>query len=177
MEIYERIWTLRKKHLKLSQAAFGEKLGVNRDVINNIENNRLSRPEQKLSLYKLICSEFNVNEEWLLNGTEPMFTQPETFNLNDFIKANGATQLELEILKAYFELDFETRQKTINHFKERLSGTANLTDSMISDSIVSNSSENVEESYKKSCSYFAQSTDSPASNTIVEESANKAANQ
>lgn len=177
MELHERIKELRKNHLHLSQTEFGERVGVSRSVINNIERNVLARPDQKLSLMKLICSEFNVNEEWLLNGTEPMFTQPETFNLNDFIKANGATQLELEILKAYFELDFETRQKTINHFKERLSGTANLTDSMISDSIVSNSSEAGEESYKKSGSYFAQSTDSPASNTIVEESANKAANQ
>ena len=67
LEVYERIKELRKEHLKLSQAAFGERLGVNRDVINNIENNRLSKPEQKLSLMKLICKEFQVNEDWLLN--------------------------------------------------------------------------------------------------------------
>ena len=77
MEVYERIKELRKNTLKMSQAAFGERLGVNRDVINNIENNRLSRPEQKLSLYKLICSEFNISEEWLLNGTGDMSTSNE----------------------------------------------------------------------------------------------------
>lgn len=120
METYERIWELRKKHLKMSQAAFGERLGVNRDVINNIENNRLARPEQKLSLYKLICSEFNVNEEWLLNGTEPMFVQPDTFSLDDFVKSKGATGLELEIVKTYFELDPEIRKAAIAHFKRRL---------------------------------------------------------
>lgn len=37
MEVYERIRFLRKDTLKMSQTAFGERLGVNRDVINNIE--------------------------------------------------------------------------------------------------------------------------------------------
>ena len=78
MEIYERIKELRKKTLKMSQTAFGNRLGVNRDTINNIELNRLKKPEQKLSLYKLICSEFNVSEEWLLNGTGDMFTSNES---------------------------------------------------------------------------------------------------
>lgn len=61
----------------MSQAAFGAKLGVNRDVINNIEGNRLAKPEQKLSLFKLICSEFHVNEDWLLNGNGEMFVSNE----------------------------------------------------------------------------------------------------
>ena len=78
MEVYERIRFLRKDTLKMSQTAFGERLGVNRDVINNIENNRLSKPDQKLSLYKLICSEFNINEEWLLNGTGDMYADDKT---------------------------------------------------------------------------------------------------
>lgn len=77
MEVYERIRFLRKDTLKMSQTAFGEQLGVNRDVINNIENNRLSKPDQKLSLYKLICSEFNISEEWLLNGTGDMYASNE----------------------------------------------------------------------------------------------------
>ena len=67
MEMHDRIRELRKNYLHMSQAAFGSKLGVNRDVINNIENNRLAKPEQKLSLIKLMCREFSVNEEWLLN--------------------------------------------------------------------------------------------------------------
>lgn len=120
MEIYERIRELRKKHLKMSMEVFGSHLGVSLDVISNIENNRLARPEQKMSLYKLICSEFNVNEEWLLNGTEPMFVQSDTFSLDDFVKSKGATDLELEIVKTYFELDPEIRRTAMEHFKHRL---------------------------------------------------------
>lgn len=123
MEMHDRIRELRKNYLHMSQAAFGSKLGVNRDVINNIENNRLAKPEQKLSLIKLMCREFSVNEEWLLNGTEPMIAQPETFSLDQYLKENGCTALEMEIVKAYFELDIDTRQKVFEvfeHFHSRI---------------------------------------------------------
>ena len=120
MELHERIKELRKNYLHMSQTDFGERLGVSRSVINNIERNVLARPDQKLSLMKLICSEFNVNEEWLLNGTEPMFVQPDTFSLDDCVKSKGATGLELEIVKTYFELDPEIRRTAMEHFKRRL---------------------------------------------------------
>lgn len=116
MEVYERIRYLRKNHLHLSQTAFGEKLGVSRSVINNIESNALARPEQKLSLIKLICKEFSVNEDWILNGTEPMTIEPDTFSLDDFVKQHNGTELELEIMKTYFELEPDIRQKLIQHF-------------------------------------------------------------
>lgn len=120
MELHERIKELRKNYLHISQTDFGERLGVSRSVINNIERNVLARPDQKLSLMKLICSEFNVNEEWLLNGKEPMFVQPDTFSLDNFVKSKGATDLELEIIKTYFELDPEIRKAAIEHFKRKL---------------------------------------------------------
>lgn len=75
MQLHERIKEIRKEN-KLSQSAFGEKLGVSRDVINNIENNRLSRPEQKASLIKLISKEFSINEEWLLTGECDKYDMP-----------------------------------------------------------------------------------------------------
>lgn len=116
MEVYERIKDLRKNHLHLSQTAFGEKLGVSRSVINNIESNALARPEQKLSLIKLICKEFSVNEDWILNGTEPMIIEPDIFSLDDFVKQHNGTELEFEIMKTYFELEPDVRQKLIQHF-------------------------------------------------------------
>jgi transcriptional regulator with XRE-family HTH domain len=120
MEIYERIRELRKNHLKMSMEAFGNRLGVSRDTINNIEHNRLARPDQKMTLYKLICSEFNVNEDWLLNGTGPMCIEPDVFSLDDFAKEHNATPLETEILKTYFELDPDIRKTLVQHFKEKL---------------------------------------------------------
>lgn len=72
MTIGERIGCLRKE-LKMSRRVFGEKLGVSESVIVNIEYDRLKRPEQKESLYKLMCREFNVDENWLRTGEGEMF--------------------------------------------------------------------------------------------------------
>jgi transcriptional regulator with XRE-family HTH domain len=120
MEIYERIKLLRKKHLKLTQDDFGERLGVSRDTISNIELNRLAKPEQKTSLLKLICKEFNVNEKWLLNGIEPMFVDADTITLDEFAKQNNATDLEINIMKAYLSLPENIRDKVVDFFKENL---------------------------------------------------------
>lgn len=120
MELHERVKILRKKYLKLSQEAFGEKLGVSRSVINNIERNVLARPEQKEPLYKLICKIFNVNQNWLLNGTEPIFIEPDTFNLDEYLKSKDADNLEIEIIKTYFDLPKDVRDIILNHFKNNL---------------------------------------------------------
>lgn len=120
METYERIRELRKKHLHLSQTEFGKQLGVSRSVIKNIECNTLAKPEQKMPLYKLICSTFHVREEWLLDGIEPMYIEPDSFSLDDYVKARGAEKLELEIVKAYFDLDPEIRKAAVSQFRSRL---------------------------------------------------------
>lgn len=75
MEISERVKILRKDHLKMSQEEFGKTLGVSRDVIGNIEYDRLKKPEQKEPIIRLICKEFGVNEKWLREGIEPMYKQ------------------------------------------------------------------------------------------------------
>ena len=73
----KRIRNLRED-LALSRAAFGEKLGVSGDVINNLERGRV---EPKEHIIKLICAEFSVNENWLRNGVGEMYIQPDTFSL------------------------------------------------------------------------------------------------
>ena len=123
----ERIRILREE-MKLSRAAFGEKLGVSGDVINNLERGRV---EAKDHIIKLICAEFSVNENWLRSGAEPMYIQPDTFSLDDFVKTQGATGLELEIMKTYFELDPEIRKAAIDHFKRRLSAAVSVASALI----------------------------------------------
>lgn len=101
----------------LSRAAFGKKLGVSGDVINNLERGRV---ELKDHMIKLICSEFSLNEDWLRNGTEPMYIQAPSFSLDDFVKKRGGTELELEIAKIYFDLEPDFRKTLVQHFSDRL---------------------------------------------------------
>ena len=65
----ERIKELRSI-LGLSTEKFGARVGVTRSAISRIENGVVNVTDQ---MQKSICREFNVNEEWLRNGTGEMF--------------------------------------------------------------------------------------------------------
>lgn len=65
----ERIKELRKT-LGLTLDKFGERIGVSRSAMGNIENGVRGVTDQ---MFKSICREFNVREEWLRTGEEPMF--------------------------------------------------------------------------------------------------------
>ena len=65
----ERIKQLRKE-LHLNQADFGARVGVKGNTIGNYEVG-LRNPSDAVIFS--ICREFNVNEEWLRNGTGEMF--------------------------------------------------------------------------------------------------------
>lgn len=67
----ERIKELRKA-LGLTLDKFGERVGVSRSAMGNIENGVRGVTDQ---MFKSICREFNVREEWLRTGEEPMFIQ------------------------------------------------------------------------------------------------------
>lgn len=71
--INERIVQLRKE-LSLSMDKFGERIGVSRSVIKNIEYN-LTEP--KPLLLKQICKEFKVDPDWLETGEGDMFLPAE----------------------------------------------------------------------------------------------------
>ena len=58
--------------LHLSQREFGEKLGVSRDVISNIEYGRV---QPKKLLLQHLCQQYSVNEHWLETGEGEMFDE------------------------------------------------------------------------------------------------------
>ena len=69
--MYNRITELRDA-LKLTQKAFGARLGVTDAEISSIESGRRNLTEQ---MEISICREFNVNKEWLRTGEGEMFLQ------------------------------------------------------------------------------------------------------
>lgn len=71
MTIGERIRLIRNNE-KLSRSAFGARLGVSGDVINNWERDRV---EFKEYFGKLICNEYSVNEDFLFNGIHPIYIE------------------------------------------------------------------------------------------------------
>lgn len=68
-----RIRELRKA-LNLSQKEFAEKIGLKQNAISYMEKNGFTITEQNI---KTICSQFDVNENWLRTGSGKMFLENE----------------------------------------------------------------------------------------------------
>lgn len=112
MELHERVKYVRKEILNMSQTDLGNALGVNRDVINNIESNRLKNPEQKKPLLKLLASTYNINETWLLTGegemSSPVTKEQEIASITAHLACND--DLRSKFTKLFFDLTDEELQ-------------------------------------------------------------------
>ena len=72
----ERIIKLRN-FLNLSQKEFAEKIGLKQGSLSDLETGRANIVDR---IILLICSQFNVNEEWLRFGTGEMFQKDKKQN-------------------------------------------------------------------------------------------------
>ena len=120
MTVNERIRHFRKNVLHINQRQFAADLGMAQTGVSGMEQDGATVTDRAI---KSICMAYNVNEDWLRTGTEPMYIQAPTFSLDDFVKQHGGTELEIDIMKAYFELEPDTRAMLIQHFKERLTAS------------------------------------------------------
>lgn len=101
-----------RKHYKLSQTEFGERLGLTRPTIANIELDRINTSEAYM---KLICQTFNVNPLWLESETGEMLIETEQNLLDDVAIAYNLSNLELSIIKKFVSLN-EADRKVILDF-------------------------------------------------------------
>ena len=120
MTVNERIRHFRKNVLHINQRQFAADLGMAQTGVSGMEQDGATVTDRAI---KSICMAYSVNEDWLRNGTEPMYIQAPTFSLDDFVRQHGGTELEIDIMKAYFELEPDTRAMLIQHFKERLTAS------------------------------------------------------
>lgn len=61
-----------RKELDLTQQEFANKIGMKQNTIATYEMGRANPSDQCI---RSICREFNVNEDWLRNGTGEMFIE------------------------------------------------------------------------------------------------------
>lgn len=102
----ERIRYLREK-IGLSRAAFGQKIGVSGDVINNLERGRV---EIKEPMIKLICSEFSINEEWLRTGSGEIKVKNPSDTMEQLKKEFRLDDFSYNLVYQYLKLAPEQRQ-------------------------------------------------------------------
>ena len=110
----ERVNEIRKE-LNLTLEKFGEKLGVTKVAISNIEKGNRNLTDQ---MAKSICREYNVNYDWLIYGEGEMFDNlPQTivdelcvqFDLNDFDRA---------LVEMYVSLPAGSRERIKEYMKQ-----------------------------------------------------------
>lgn len=103
MTLGERIREVRKS-LKMTMDQFGERIGVTKSTISNIENGNRNATEHMI---KSICREFEVNEEWLRTGTGDTFKEmtadEQAYNRFGYIMEN-ASPAKKAVLSMLLEL-------------------------------------------------------------------------
>lgn len=110
----ERVKELRKT-LGLTLDKFGERLGVTKQTVSRIENGINNVTDQ---MFKSICREFNVREEWLRNGEEPMFNGfPQTV-LDELCEQYDLDTLDKQIVDIYISLPKQLRDSVKDHIKK-----------------------------------------------------------
>lgn len=119
----ERVKKVRKSK-EMTMEKFGERLGVTRTAISNIEKGYRGLTEQML---KAICREFNVNETWLRTGDgdmpQKLSEEEEIADLVSNVLENGKNNefygIILEIIRTYNELS-PGSQEVIKNFSKKL---------------------------------------------------------
>lgn len=102
----DRLKKLRKQ-LGLTMEEFGSKLGVRKTTISSLENGVNNFTEQMILS---ICNVYNVNEQWLRNGTGDMFVEDTDSLVEKIISDYPLDKLSQTILKTYIELDPKKRE-------------------------------------------------------------------
>lgn len=112
----DRVKNLRKS-LKLSQEAFGARIGITKASVSQIEKGANSA---SASTIKCIANEFGVSEEWLRTGAGSMYPDmsraelaakivgnalntDDDFILNTFIALGQLTPAEWEVIKKFVD--------------------------------------------------------------------------
>lgn len=162
MTINERVKQLRKEK-NLNQKQFASNLGITQSGVSYMEQagNNISE-----SSIKSICTVFNVNEDWLRNGIEPMYKKEDTFDLAKYVKQHGGNDLELQLLTLYFEFEPEERKNLLKgFFKSKLLSSNSASEK--------HSISELEEKYKKTVLNSVSKKDSIATNITSNTEKNK----
>ncbi|MFA5714981.1 MAG: helix-turn-helix domain-containing protein [Candidatus Paceibacterota bacterium] len=104
--INKRLAELRKS-LGISQEGFGKKISIVKSGISNMENGTRSINDR---IIKLICQEFNVDENWLKTGEGDMFKSTSSFE--EFFATNlkGLDESDRKIITEYIKLSPDHRK-------------------------------------------------------------------
>ena len=103
-----------RKALGLTQRQFGERLGVNRSTIANLE---LGRSIPRIPLLRLMCEMFGVSEDWLLRGEGPMLLQKGSYYFRALERDYALSEEDRRLILRYLAMPAEERRGILQGMK------------------------------------------------------------
>lgn len=101
MEVNRRIKDIRLA-IGLTQTQFADRLGIRQSSLSAIENEVTETVDERN--IRIICKEFNVNEDWLRNGDGEMFKTEERLLTLIADKLDDLDELDKKIISEYLKL-------------------------------------------------------------------------
>ena len=105
MTIGQRIREIRK-HYGLNQTDFGERIGLKQTAIGLYENDQRGVADRTILL---ICEKYSVREEWLRDGTEPMFIESDSTIVSQLSSEYGLDAFEKVLIEGFLKMKPEER--------------------------------------------------------------------
>jgi transcriptional regulator with XRE-family HTH domain len=96
-----------RKDAKKNQNDFGLSLGVMRATYASYESGRVVPTK---TFIQLLCSQYNVNEEWLTTGQGEMYVKSEEAAIAALVSELNLDDMDKNILMAYKKLEPEYRK-------------------------------------------------------------------
>lgn len=122
MTIGSRIKKIRKE-LDLTQAAFAARIGSVQNSVTGYENGRRNPSQPVISL---ICSEFNVNKEWLETGEGEMFNPAPENELEALAEKYDLSSGAYVLIEKFLNLKKEQQDVIISFVKEAAVGLSEM---------------------------------------------------
>lgn len=115
--IHERIKYLRKCILCLTQIDFGKRIGIAGTTVTGWEKRNRKPSETAL---KMICNEFNVSYDWLVNGIGDIFIENND-SIESLKKDYDLEDSEVRVIKAFLNLN-KVERKVLVYYLEKAFG-------------------------------------------------------
>ena len=112
--INERLKHLRKNVLRLTQSELGNTLGLGKAAVSKMESNTSTITEQNI---KLICKEFNVNYDWLVDGNGDIFIDTDRTTIELLADDYKLRPVEVSLIEEFVKLDEDERNVLLNYLQ------------------------------------------------------------
>ena len=155
----QRIRQIREA-LGMSQESFAESIGLQRNSLSLIENEKRNPSERTIND---ICARHGISKEWLVSGTGEMFSGTPESPLQALVEKYGLSRQETALIEQFLRLD-KSKRAIVTDFVEQIAAAFSKIkeeDERYRDATI----ESLESDYQKTL-HSASRTASSASSTI-----------